>query len=171
MKEAKNMKLMKKSIAIVLLAAMIMTLCSGFAMATSYLYVKKSVHMRTGAGVSYKSIRVLSKGTKVTKLGSAHASNGDLWYKVKYNGKTGWINAGYLSKKNPDVTYVTAKKGSTHIRSEASLSGEDLGTFKKGASAEYLGETETDDRGVDWYKIKYKGIKGWVSEKYTVIDD
>ena len=62
---------------------------------------------------------------------------------------------------------VVAQDGTTYIRSTPSLSGKDLGTLPKGASATYLGDTKRDDRGVAWYYISYKGTTGWVSSMYT----
>ena len=39
--------------------------------------------------------------------------------------------------------------------------------IKNGKTVEYLGSKSTDERGVDWYYVKYNGNTGWVSSKYT----
>jgi hypothetical protein len=56
--------------------------------------------------------------------------------------------------------------GQVNVRKQPSLAGASLGTFASGGSADYLGETRTDERGVEWYKISYKEDEGWVSSKY-----
>lgn len=62
---------------------------------------------------------------------------------------------------------IRATDGSTNIRTGPGLDFEQLGTLPKKAEAEYLGWREVDDRGVTWYFVRYKGVEGWVSEKYT----
>ena len=64
---------------------------------------------------------------------------------------------------------VVASRGSTYIRSSASLNGKKLGSLPEGASATYLGDSKRDDREVIWYKVKYKGTTGWVSSRYTTL--
>lgn len=59
--------------------------------------------------------------------------------------------------------------GSVHIRKGPGLDYEELGAVQKGATLKYLGATETDARGVDWYKVEYDGAEAWVSSKYSGI--
>ena len=54
-----------------------------------------------------------------------------------------------------------------NVRAAPSLSGRDIGTVHKGDRLPYGGETKTDDRGVAWNLIEYKGENGWVSSKYS----
>lgn len=49
------------------------------------------VNMRSGGGLSYSVVKVLSYGTKVEVL-----YTGNYWSRVKYNGTTGWIKNSYL---------------------------------------------------------------------------
>lgn len=83
--------------------------------------VTSAVHMRTGPSTSYQSLRVLGSGTKVTITGSA-----DKWYRVSYNGSTGYIFKSYLS------TNVSSSSGST---SSGTSAGQALVTEGK----KYLG--------------------------------
>ena len=50
-----------------------------------------TVNMRAGGGVSYKIVKVLTKGTKVTVK-----KTGNYWTKVEYKGTTGWVRNTYL---------------------------------------------------------------------------
>ena len=56
--------------------------------------------------------------------------------------------------------------GNVNVRDTANTAGKSRGTLKKGETAEFLGESMTDDRGVKWYKVMYKSQYGWVSSKY-----
>ena len=57
--------------------------------------------------------------------------------------------------------------GNCNVRSSPSLSGKILGTVSDGTTLKGTGEVSTDGRGVDWFKVSYKGKKGWVSSKYS----
>jgi len=63
-----------------------------------------------------------------------------------------------------DKVYAT---GSANIRKGPGLDYSKIGAVKKGASLTYKGKTSTDDRGVKWYKVSYKGKTGWISSKYA----
>lgn len=64
---------------------------------------------------------------------------------------------------------VTATGGDTNIRSWADINSEKLGTLPAGKTAVYKGSSYTDDRGVRWDYIEYRGIQGWVSSRYTTL--
>ena len=44
-----------------------------------------------------------------------------------------------------------------------------LGYINEGNTATFLGKSSTDARGVKWYKIKYDGVTGWISSRYSKI--
>ena len=59
-----------------------------------------SSNIRTNHYRSAKSIGTLPKGQTATYLGkSARDERGVLWYKIKYNGKTGWVSSKYTKKR------------------------------------------------------------------------
>ena len=64
---------------------------------------------------------------------------------------------------------VTGVNGDSWVRSGPGLDYEKLTVLGEGESGEYLGSTSTDSRGVDWYRVRYNGINGWVSSRYTVL--
>ncbi|MBR2698578.1 MAG: SH3 domain-containing protein [Clostridia bacterium] len=59
--------------------------------------------------------------------------------------------------------------GSVHIRKGPGLDHDELGTVQKGTTLKYLDATETDERGVDWYKVEYEDAEAWVSSKYSKV--
>ena len=64
---------------------------------------------------------------------------------------------------------VTGVNGDSWVRSGPGLDYEKLTVLGEGESGEYLGSTSTDSRGVDWYRVRYNGINGWVSSRYTAL--
>ncbi len=68
-------------------------------MTSTTAWVISAVHMRTGPDTSYSSMRVLSTGTSVTLTGYT-----DKWYRVTYNGETGYVFKTYLSTAEPSTT-------------------------------------------------------------------
>ena len=63
----------------------------------------KSLNIRSGAGIKYKNIGAVKLGNKVTMYGKTKG-----FYKIKYKGKTGYINASYVKisgeKKADSIT-------------------------------------------------------------------
>ncbi|MBW8384151.1 MAG: SH3 domain-containing protein [Youngiibacter sp.] len=60
--------------------------------ASSAMAATANLNMRTGPGTGYQIIRVIPKGAQVSVSGS---ENG--WYKVTYQGATGWASGSYLT--------------------------------------------------------------------------
>ena len=65
-------------------------------MSQTTAYAISAVHMRTGPSTSYNSLRVLNPGISVTLTGYT-----DNWYRVTYNGETGYVYKTYLSTTQP----------------------------------------------------------------------
>lgn len=58
-----------------------------------------NVHMRAGAGLGYKSLRVIASGVTLSYYKTKKDSRGVLWYHITYKGKTGWVSSKYAKKK------------------------------------------------------------------------
>lgn len=58
--------------------------------------------MRTWAGTKNKtcSFSPLKKGTRIGVCASQKASDGSVWYYIKYNGKYGFVHSGYVKKES-----------------------------------------------------------------------
>jgi len=172
-KEDETMKMMKKMIAVLLIAMMVLT--SIAALADGKIKTTGNVNVRKGAGLDYSSKGTVSKGTTLNFDKTAKDARGVIWYHIT-NGKTGWVSSKYTvqvenkasSGKSEKKSGETIKAtGNVHVRKGAGLDYAVATTMKKGAKAEYLGKTAKDARGVKWYKVSYKGKTGWVSSKYA----
>lgn len=160
---------------------------TGNTFSVNYSYVKVTggtVNIRSKAGLNGSVLTSVNKGAIISCLGVASKdSSGMTWYKVKANGKTGWISGRYVTKSSaptqdysgPEVgmsgNYVKASSGSVNLRSKPNKTSSSLGTMPKGATATFLNKASTDSRGVVWFKVKYNGTTGWVSSKYTKVTD
>ncbi|MBP3652756.1 MAG: SH3 domain-containing protein [Clostridia bacterium] len=164
---------------------------SGNTYSISYKYVKVTggtVNIRSKAGMNGSVLTSVNQGAVISCLGVASKdSSGMTWYKVKANGKTGWISSRYAKKASapsasssssssgPEVgmsgKYVKASTGSVTLRSKPNLNGTALDTIAKGKTVTFLNKASTDSRGVVWFKVKYNGKTGWVSSKYTKVTD
>lgn len=147
---------------------------------SSYKYVKAtggSVTIRSSADKESSALGAIEEGNTGSYLGaSATDSRGVKWYKVKYNGVTGWVSSRYAQLTNTASsggssssakTEVEAVGGSVTIRAKANKSSEKLGFMADGSVGKYLGKSSTDSRGVKWYKVSYDGVTGWVSSKFS----
>ena len=59
--------------------------------------------------------------------------------------------------------------GSVNLRKGPGLGYGKVAAVKKGTTLDYLGEISTDSRGVDWYKVRYRGKNVWISSRYSKI--
>ncbi|MGI5864064.1 MAG: SH3 domain-containing protein [Myxococcales bacterium] len=130
----------------------------------STLKATANVNMRKGAGTGYGVILVVPKGATVTTVERTSPSNG--FYKIKYNGKTGWSHGNYY-------TLVSTPSGSTsgslavgtslratanvNLRSGASTSYSVLRVVPNGATV----VTVSAEQSNGYYKIRYDGTVGW----------
>ena len=62
---------------------------------------------------------------------------------------------------------VVRATGSVNLRKGPGLSYGKVASIKKGRELTYLDETSTDDRGIDWYRVEYKGQAVWISSRYS----
>ena len=134
-----------------------------------------SVNIRSKAGTSYKVVGSMPSGAYGSCLGTAAKdTRGVVWYKVKYNGVTGWVSSRYSkitnskdSSSGGSSDTVKVVGGDVTIRAKANKTSTKLGYIAEGNVATYLGKTSTDSRGVQWYYISYNGTKGWISSMYS----
>ena len=124
---------------------------------------KANVNMRSGAGTKYKVVSVVKADKTVTILGQKGS-----WYKVKYNGKTGYISKSYVIKKNYTVKKYSGKyktKVALTVRKGPGTNYVKAGTLKKGTVVTVKGKTSNG-----WLQISYKGATRYISgsSKYVV---
>ena len=144
-------------------------------------YVKASggkCNVRNQPDLGASVLTSMEKGETASYLGESSVDyRGVVWYKVKFDGMTGWVSSKYASLNGTSSTssntssygnYVVSNAKS-NVRSAPSLSGSVLDTMMQGETASYTGSTSIDDRGVAWYSVRFDGVNGWVSSKYTTL--
>lgn len=133
-------------------------------------------YIRSLPNLTGAELGVLKKGSSATYLKERSVDDrGVVWFKVKSGNTTGWVSSRYgmlygnYTPTTPSAStkYVKATGGDCNVRDMPSLNGDSLGTLKKGETCTYQNVNSTDDRGVVWYKVKFKGKNGWVSSKYA----
>ena len=165
------MKTMKRIAAVLLVLSVILSLC-GAALAANYTcYTTGKANLRRGPGLNYASKKTLKKGVEMIASEGEYDDRGVLWLHVTGSHGSGWVSSTYLKKgKKVDKTYmVKAVSGGTYIRSNPSTDSKALRSLGKGKSATYLQLRAEDSNFRVWYKVSYKGVKGWVSSRYTEI--
>jgi hypothetical protein len=67
-----------------------------------------AVRMRSGPGSRYAPITTIARGTKIKVIGKTSG-----WYKVRVNGKDGYVYGGFIDYKTPDAyeTLTVEKAG------------------------------------------------------------
>ena len=65
------------------------------------------------------------------------------------------------------VVYTTA---SVNLREGPGLEYDKIAAMKPHTLLDYLGETSTDERGVDWYMVDYEGQACWISSRYSELE-
>ena len=166
------MKQLRKILVALLVAAMLVSSLT-VAFAASKVKMTGTAYLRSGPGLDYSIKTSIPKGKSVSYQNSTKKDDrGVAWYKVTYNGKTGWVSSKYASlngSSSGSSTSGTKVKatGNVNIRSAAGTGYKSMGILPKGKTATYLGESKKDSRGVRWYYIKYSGKTGWVSSKYA----
>ena len=165
------------------------TTYSTYSTSVKSLRITSAVNLRAKPLTSSTIYTSIPAGKIVSCTGTAaKTSGGSVWYQVKYNGTTGWIYSAYAEKYSSsssdsssqsnstvvstydiDGKYVKVVGGSVNIRSKAGTSYKVVGSMPSGAYGTCLGTAAKDTRGVVWYKVKYNGVTGWVSSRYSKI--
>lgn len=136
----------------------------------SSAYVKAvggDVYLRTSPSLNGGKLSAMKEGQTAAYLnGSSVDDRGVVWYKVSFNGKTGWVSSRYSELYN-NFNTVQAVGGDCNIRNAPNLAGNEIGVMKEGQKGTYLNSSSVDERGVTWYRVNFNGKVGWVSSRYT----
>lgn len=118
-----------------------------------------AVNLRTGAGTGNAIIATVSEGTALI----VEADTGSGWYKVNYDGESGYMSADYLSfSETMDLTAQGWVDGSdVRMRSAASTDSEIVRVTTYGESVEILGVDG------EWYKVSAGGKTGYIRGDYV----
>lgn len=122
-----------------------------------------NLHLRESPNTDSKILKDLSEGAKVDITGTS-----DNWYKVDYDGISGWVAAKYITLKESDNKTVGSgviNGDDVRIRGGASLSHKIIGMLDKGDEIGLISRTG------DWFRVKTPdGTTGWVFKDYISIE-
>lgn len=113
---------MKKTIAIILLMIFLFCTFSNIVMAETGTITGSNVRMRRESNTSSDALQLVGKGMEVEILGE---ENG--WYKVRYNGLTGYISSDYVeitSSDSPSSGGSSNSSNTTNTTGNASTNNE-----------------------------------------------
>ncbi len=118
-----------------------------------------AVNLRTGAGTDNAIIATVSEGTALI----VEADTGSGWYKVNYDGESGYMSADYLSfSETMDLTAQGWVDGSdVRMRAAAGTDSEIVRVTTYGESVEILGVDG------EWYKVSAGGKTGYIRGDYV----
>ena len=118
-----------------------------------------AVNLRTGAGTGNAIIATVSEGTALI----VEADTGSGWYKVNYDGESGYMSADYLSfSETMDLTAQGWVDGSAvRMRAAAGTDSEIVRVTTYGESVEILGVDG------EWYKVSAGGKTGYIRGDYV----
>lgn len=148
------------------------TTATAVALGTGTVKCSSSVNFRSAPNTSSTSYGELKNGTKVNVVG---VSSG--WYKVTYNGKTGYIHPDYITLASSSagtaiapsntVTSTTGTAGtvkcssSVNLRSAANTSSSILAELKNGTKITVVSTAN------GWCKVTYSGKTGYIKQDYV----
>ncbi len=139
-----------------------------FPEAASYATVSASsgLNLRETASSAARVLAVIPAGQKVELL-ELH----DLWYKVRYNGLTGYVMKRYLDLPGNSGTQgtqtsqtgwiVTTITGGANVRQTPSASGMFVNTLAPGTQVTITGTSG------DWTYVRWNNVEGYVLSRYV----
>ena len=120
-----------------------------------------AVNFRTEATTSSESIGKLSDGTRVAILDEA-----DGWYKVAYDGKTGYMSSDYVVSQpimNIECGGAKVTTSVLNVRSGPGTENSIVTKLYEGNVAKIIGINNA------WFKVQYGGQTGYISPDYVEI--
>ena len=127
---------LKKALRAAVLAAFTTMALTAFASAEGQMAIGagcttgSSLRLRAEASTSSGIVTTLNKSVAVALLDDSIPG----WYKIDYNGSTGYVSADYLiiDQDNIFTTYGRVPEGTVHVRSGPSTDSESLATIDAG---------------------------------------
>ena len=127
--------------------------------AASMRTITGRVNFRSGPSTKHTSYGKITKGTKVTYLGSSGS-----WIKIKHNLKTGYVHKKYISSASTSTSTTKTKYVATsaglNLRKGPSTTYSTIQKLSKGSKVTVISSSN------GWSKVKYKNLTGYVSSSY-----
>ncbi len=157
------------------LTALLTLVCSLGLAALSYPFLTTttdSVRLRAAASAKATVLENLAAGTQIEVLGKSGS-----FYKVKANGRTGYVAADYVNTDADAVTavtpepmetvsaypYETVTREKVNLRASRSTRSTLLKKIPEGAAISVTANSGT------WAEVEYKGTRGYVKNAYIVL--
>lgn len=112
-----------------------------------------NVNVRAGASTGANVLGKINKGTEYTVLDKV-----DNWFKISYNGATGYVFADYFSVTKADGSITGS---GVNLREKATTASNSLKKFSSGEAVTVTGQND------DWYRVSYNGGSAYVSKDYV----
>jgi len=127
----------------------------------TYKVTASKLNVRSGAGTTYGIIGSVVKGQTLSVM-----SKSGSWYKINYNGRTGYVSSDYVQASgtatpSAESTTYTVTASTLNVRSGAGTNYAAIGSVTKGQTLSVMSKSGS------WYKINYNGRTGYVSSDYV----
>lgn len=127
--------------------------------AASMRTITGRVNFRSGPSTKHTSYGKITKGTKVTYLGSSGS-----WIKIKHNLKTGYVHKKYISSASTSTSTTKTKYVATsaglNLRKGPSTTYSTIQKLSNGSKVTVISSSN------GWSKVKYKNLTGYVLSSY-----
>ncbi len=112
-----------------------------------------NVNVRSDASTSANVLGKINTGTEYDVLDKT----GD-WFKISYNGETGFVFAEYFEMTKADANIDGS---GVNLREKATTSSDSLGKYGDGDYVTVTGQNDS------WYRVSHKGGSAYVSKDYV----
>ncbi len=125
--------------------------------------VSEHLTLRKSASTSAKSLAQIPKDAEFTVL---MVETGKKWLKVKYDGKTGYVQAKYVTVGSDDGDRVCTVfcNSALNVREEAGTDHDVIGSVRSGTSL--IVKSKTTVGGKTWLEVELGSSKGYVIAQY-----
>jgi len=108
-----------------------------------------SVPLRSGPSANHASLGNLTRGTRVTVVGTS--ANGQ-WTRIRVGNNTGWVNSTRLN----DLRLFATSTAAVPLRGGAGSNFAQIGSVPRGANLRFLGQSG------DWARVQVGSNVGWI---------
>nr|WP_326125731.1 SH3 domain-containing protein [uncultured Oscillibacter sp.] len=120
-----------------------------------------SLRLRSGPSLDASVITMLDEDVPVAVLDDTL----DGWYKINYNGNTGFVSADYMLIDQDNIfdAYGRVEGDGVNVRSTSSTDGQVLTVMNRNSIATVSGFAD------GWYKITANGVDGYIRSDYLTM--
>ncbi len=131
-----------------------------------------TVNVRSGPGTEYSRVDIVAEGKRVAVIDQSGS-----WYKVSFNGQTGYILADYVARDGSSSSSPSSSSSSSDS-GNATVTGGDSINVRKGPGTGYdrvtlvkEGQRVTVvDQNGSWYKVSVGGQSGYIFSDFLIRD-